>query len=140
MIKKTETSGWRQARRRSARDAIVEAAWALVREEGLAGFSLRDLARWAGISTPTVYAYFDSKNAIYDAMFGGAARDFADLMTEPPATGDPGTVLAEIAGRFVRFCTCDIARYQLLFQRTIPGFEPTAESFAPAERALDAVR
>jgi len=77
MIKKTETSGWRQARRRSARDAIVEAAWALVRDEGLAGLSLRDLARRAGISPPTVYAYFDSKNAIYDAMFGAAAAQFA---------------------------------------------------------------
>ena len=43
MIKTSEASGWRQARRRSARDAIIAAAWALVREEGLAGLSLRDL-------------------------------------------------------------------------------------------------
>ncbi len=31
-----------------------------------------------------------------------------------------------------------MARYQLLFQRTIPGFEPTPEAFAPAVRALEA--
>ena len=31
---------------------------------------------------------------------------------------------------FVEFCTEDPARYQLLFQRTIPGFEPSPESFA----------
>jgi AcrR family transcriptional regulator len=30
-----------------------------------------------------VYAYFDSKNAIYDAMFGAAAAQFADRMAEP---------------------------------------------------------
>src|SRR4249920_2950062 len=97
MIKKTETSGWRQARRRSARDAIVEAAWALVGEEGLAGLSLRDLARRAGISTPTVYAYFDSKDAIYDAMFGQAATQFAERMAEPHDSDDPREVLAATA-------------------------------------------
>ena len=30
------------------------------------------------------------------------------------------------------FATSDPARYQLLFQRTIPGFEPSPESYAPA--------
>jgi AcrR family transcriptional regulator len=140
MIKKTETSGWRQARRRSARDAIVEAAWALVREEGLAGLSLRDLARRAGISPPTVYAYFDSKNAIYDAMFGAAAAQFAGRMAEPYACEDPRELLVAGARRFAGFCTSDLERYQLLFQRCVPGFEPSPQSYAPALRALDGAR
>jgi AcrR family transcriptional regulator len=140
MIKKTETSGWRQARRRSARDAIVEAAWALVREEGLAGLSLRDLARRAGISPPTVYTYFDSKNAIYDAMFGVAAAQFAGRMAEPYACEDPRELLVAGARRFAAFCTSDLERYQLLFQRCVPGFEPSPQSYAPALRALDGAR
>ncbi len=140
MIKQTEISGWRQARRRSARDAIVEAAWALVREEGLAGFSLRDLARRAGISTPTVYAYFDSKNAIYDAMFGAAAAQFADRMAEPYQCDDPRELLTAAARRFAEFCTSDLERYQLLFQRCVPGFEPSPQSYAPALRALETAR
>jgi len=137
MIKKTEISPWRQARRRSARDAIIEAAWALVQEEGLAGFSLRDLARRAGISPPTVYAYFDSKNAIYDAMFGAAAAQFADRMAEPYQCTDPRELLAAAARRFAEFCTSDLQRYQLLFQRCVPGFEPSPQSYAPALRALE---
>jgi|SRR5665213_2422837 len=131
---------WREARRQSAREAIVDAAWELVRDEGLAGLSLRELAKRAGITTPTVYAYFDSKSTIYDAMFNRAATEFADLMTQPYASEDPRNTLAAGVRRFVAFCTADVARYQLLFQRTIPGFEPTPESFAPAVRALDAVR
>jgi AcrR family transcriptional regulator len=140
MIKKTEISGWRQARRRSARDAIVETAWTLVRDEGLAGLSLRDLARRAGISPPTVYAYFDSKSAIYDAMFGAAAAQFADRMAEPYQCEDPAELLVAAARRFAEFCTSDLERYQLLFQRSIPGFEPSAQSYAPALRALGAAR
>ena len=140
MSKTSVSDEWRKARRRSARDAIVDAAWDLVRDEGLAALSLRDLAKRAGITTPTIYAYLDSKNAIYDAMFGRAATEFADRMTEPYDSEDPREVLAGGVRRFVDFCTSDVARYQLLFQRTIPGFEPSAEAFAPAVRALDAVR
>jgi AcrR family transcriptional regulator len=140
MIKGTEAAGWREARRRSARDAIVEAAWTLVTQDGLAGLSLRDLARRAGISTPTVYSYFDSKNAIYDAMFGQAAEQFAGLMAEPHDSDDPRVVLAATARRFASFCVSDPVRYQLLFQRTLPGFVPSAESYAPAVHALDLLR
>ncbi len=140
MIKTTEATGWREARRRSARDAIVEAAWALVGEEGLAALSLRDLARRAGISTPTVYAYFDAKIAIYDAMFGKAATQFADRMAEPYASDNPRDLLVACARRFAEFCTSDPARYQLLFQRTLPGFEPSPQSYAPAVRALARLR
>ncbi len=140
MVKTSEASPWRQARRRSARDAIVDAAWALVEQEGLAGLSLRDLARRAGISTPTVYAYFDSKNAIYDAMFATAAGQFADTMAEPHDCEDPRELLAGSVRRFFAFCTSNVARYQLLFQRTLPGFEPSPQSYAPAARALDGAR
>jgi AcrR family transcriptional regulator len=136
MINPSESTDWREGRRRSAQDAIVRAAWALVGEEGLAGLSIRDLARRAGITTPTVYAYFDSKSAIYDAMFGQAATEFADTMAEPIDGEDPRDLLAGYVRRFVEFCTGDPARYQLLFQRTLPGFEPSPESYAPAVHAL----
>jgi AcrR family transcriptional regulator len=140
MVKSEVKVDWRESRRQSARDAIVEAAWALVREEGLAGLSLRDLAARAGITTPTVYSYFESKHAIYDAMFGQAAAAFATHMAAPHDTDDPRAVLAASARRFVEFCTADVARYQLLFQHTIPGFVPSSESYAPALRALDDTR
>lgn len=140
MSKLVSTTDWREARRQSARESIVDAAWDLVHEEGLAALSLRDLARRAGITTPTVYAYFDSKDAIYDAMFGRAATEFVNWVTEPVEADEPEQVLMLRARRFVEFCTSDVTRYQLLFQRTIPDFEPSAESYAPAVHALEAAR
>ena len=135
-----EPADWREGRRRAARDAILRAAWTLVDEEGLAGLSLRDLARRAGITTPTVYTYFESKNAIYDAMFGQAAAEFVETMAEPLDGEGPHEILVAYAGRFVEFCTDNPTRYQLLFQRTLPGFEPSPGSFAPAIRALAHVK
>jgi AcrR family transcriptional regulator len=55
------TTHWPETWRQSALVAIVDAAWDLVHEERLAALSLRDLASRAGVTTPTVYAYFDSK-------------------------------------------------------------------------------
>jgi AcrR family transcriptional regulator len=140
MINTPSKTDWREARRHSAHEAIIDAAWSLVIEEGLAGLSLRDLAGRAGITTPTVYAYFDSKNAIYDAMFGRAATEFEVKMAEPYGCDDPRELLVASANRFSQFCTSSPPRYQLLFQRTLPGFEPSPESFAPAVRALAGVR
>lgn len=38
---------------------------------------------------------------------------------------------------FADFCRSDVARYQLLFQRTIPGFEPSDASYALAVENLE---
>lgn len=119
---------------------MLTAAWELVSEEGLAALSLRELARRAGITTPTVYAYFESKNAILDAMFAQAAQTFVDLKASLPVTDDPQQDLLTEARAFVTFCVSDVPRYQLLFQHSVPGFTPSAESYELAVRALDVTR
>jgi AcrR family transcriptional regulator len=138
--KNQAVAGWREARRESARAALLATAWDMVREHGLASLSLRELARRAGITTPTVYAYFASKNAIFDAMFGEAAQSFAGSKVRPGTGGDPREQLVADAEGFLAFCTSDVARYQLLFQHAIPGFTPSEQSYAPAVEALGATR
>ena len=131
---------WKEARRESARAAIVAAAWSAVAEVGLAGLSMRDLARRAGISTPTIYAYFASKHDVYDAMFKEAAEEHERRAHAAVTPSEPRAMLVEMAGRFMEFCRSDVARYQLLFQRTIPDFEPSADAYAPAVRTLELAR
>ena len=140
MLKNSERVDWREARRQSARATVLAAAWEMVRADGLAALSLRDLARHAGITTPTVYAYFDSKNDIFDAMFGEAAESFAVSKAALVDKGDHHENLAADARSFVEFCVSDVARYQLLFQHSVPGFTPSPESYAPAVRALELTR
>ncbi|MBA2443860.1 MAG: TetR/AcrR family transcriptional regulator [Nocardioidaceae bacterium] len=130
----------RSERRESTRAEILEAAWTLVRAEGLAGLSLRDLASQVGMQAPSLYTYFASKNAIYDAMFAQGARDYADRETLVPTTDDPLADLRAGMRFFVGFCTEDPVRYQLLFQRTIPGFEPAPETFAISIEGLERLR
>lgn len=134
-----EEPKWRAARRAAARQTILDAAWELVREEGLGGLVMRDLAKRAGVTTPTLYAYFESKNAILDAMFAQGQLDLrATRSTGRPS--EPVDVLRWLARTFVEFCTEDPVRYQLLFQRPVPGFEPTAASYALAAENLEGTR
>jgi AcrR family transcriptional regulator len=126
----------RTERHEATRAEILEAAWTLARNEGLAGISLRDLAKAVGMQPPSLYSYFDSKNAIYDAMFrqGYEAMSRRDAIFSPA----PGAAVFRARVReFLLFCTEDPARYQLLFQRTLPGFAPTEESWALAVRILE---
>jgi len=127
----------RRAERREATKAeILDAAWTIVRAEGLGALSLRDLAGRVGMQAPSLYQYFDSKHAIYDAMFAQGNRAFAERLSRLEKTGDPVTDLRIIAHAVVEFSVEDHARYQLLFQRSIPGFEPSPESYRLAVQVL----
>ena len=130
----------RAERHKATKDEILDAAWELVRTEGLAGLSLRDVARQVGMRAPSLYSYFDSKHAIYDAMYAQGTRQYVEGEAQVVITGDPLTDLKAGMRFFVEFCTDDPVRYQLLFQRTIPGFEPSPESFAIAVEGLDKLR
>ncbi len=136
----TTTRDRRLDRRRATRAEIVEAAWELAAVDGLAGLSLRDVARRVGMQAPSLYSYFDSKNAIFDAMFAQGAAEFLESRLALPSTGDPLTDLRAGLHQFARFCTENPVRYQLLFQRTIPGFELSPESFAISVRGLQATQ
>lgn len=118
------------------RAEILDVAWAQVRADGLAALSLRDLARAVGMQAPSLYSYFDSKHAIYDALYAQGAREFVEA--EPSdELGEPLEGLKQLARFFVGFCAADPARYLLLFQRTIPGFEPSTKSFAISQGSLE---
>jgi AcrR family transcriptional regulator len=118
---------------------ILDAAWEVARTDGLAAISLSDIAARVGMRPPSLYTYFDSKLAIYDAMFAQGAQQFADAEPWDEVTGDARNDVAIMLRAFVGFCAEDQARYQLMFQRTIPGFEPSPESFAISEASLGRV-
>ncbi|NED96333.1 TetR/AcrR family transcriptional regulator [Phytoactinopolyspora alkaliphila] len=127
----------RVAERRSSTIAeIVDAAWEVARTHGIGGLTLRDVARKVGMRPPSLYSYFDSKDALYDAMFAQGCREFLEAHASVRLTGETVADLKTVMRFFVGFCTENTVRYQLLFQRVVPGFEPSKESFALSEEGL----
>jgi AcrR family transcriptional regulator len=131
----------RRAERAAAtRREILDAAWEQVRAEGLGSLVMRDLGARVGMRAQSLYGYFPSKHAIFDAMFGESNRELLRRMTDLSPADTPEDGVRERARVFLHFCVEDPVRYQLLFQRTIPRFEPSPEAYAPALEVLDEVR
>ena len=134
------TPTWRENRREAAIATILEAAWELARRDGVAGLSLSEVARRVGMKPPSLYSYFDSKAALYDAMFAQGFREYVGRQEGVV----PGSTLREALGtkmrHFVEFAVEDPARHQLLFQRTVPGFVPSEEAMAISFEAYDLMR
>ena len=116
--------------------AIVATAWELARAHGIAGVSLHALAREVGIRQPSLYAYFDSKNALYDAMFADGNRQLLERLDALKLPSDPRAAVRAFMRTFVNFALEDPPRCALLFQRPIPGFEPSVESYTYAQAVL----
>ena len=116
---------------------IVPAAWDLARNNGIGGFSLRQLAESVGLKAPSLYQYFETKNDLYDAMFADGYEQLRDRLAsqdgKPPLSRDE--IKAE-AIAFFDFSTEDPVRYALMCERPIPGFEPSPESAALADEVL----
>jgi len=128
------------AKRREEKIArIVASAWALAQEDGIAGVSLHGLARAVGMRQPSLYVYFDSKNALYDAMFADGNRQLLKRLDAVTFSPEPREALKQWLHTFAAFGSESSERYQLLFHRPIPGFTPSPESYALAEQVLGRV-
>ena len=126
-------------RREATRREILAAAWDMAREVGLAQLTLRDVAERVGMRAPSLYTHFDSKLAIYDAMFGQAWTEY-ELTLDRWRPSSP-TILAPRSTRsprhFYDFAVADHPRYQLMNERVIPGFEPSPAALAPSLRVFE---
>ncbi len=132
----------RSRRREQTRAEIIAAAWRLAERDGIAGLSLRDLAVEVGMRAPSLYTYVANKAAIYDEMFAVGYRELAEELhgTEVDADDPVGSLAARIA-TFVDFCQASVPRYQLMFTRAVPDWQPSdaayAASVATYERMTD---
>ena len=144
----------RRRRRRETIEEALDVALQVMAEQGVAGLSLGEVARRMGIRPPSLYVYFDSKNALYDAIFARGWRALDSVMQavvlpEPgvpePGVPEPGHsggadvrgYLLRHARTFVRWSVEHPAYAQLMFWRPVPGYEPSPEAYTPAERVVE---
>ena len=122
--------GIRSRKRDWIRGQVLDAAWELARREGIAALSLRELAAAVGMRAPSLYHYFPSKEALYDAMYAQGMRQLADSIQSSPPGSNARETLRNGARTFVTAAAEDPTRFELLFHRPIPGFVPSSEHLA----------
>jgi AcrR family transcriptional regulator len=132
----------RQRRRLETIEEIVDVAVQVMTEYGVGGLSLGEVARRMGIRTPSLYVYFDSKNAVYDAVFARGWREVHAVMESSYAKVDEAADLAAFfladSRRFVGWMLTNPVYAQLMCWRVVPGYEPSEAAYGAAVEMLAA--
>src|SRR5712691_12743576 len=98
----------RQRRRQETIEEVLGLATQIMAEQGVAGLSIGEIARRMGIRPPSLYVYFPSKHALYDALFARGAQAVLTTMEAAIATPLAGAstleqILLDGAEAFVRW-------------------------------------
>jgi AcrR family transcriptional regulator len=126
----------RPARRQARYEEILAAAWDIAAEQGLSGVSLHEVARTVGLRQPSLYAYIESKSALYDAMFAQAAHRLLEHAKSWSYATDARLAVRDSCLALLDFIVNNPPASQLLFERTIPGFAPSPASYGYAQEYL----
>jgi len=85
-----------ETHRREVRDAILDAAWGLVRERGLLGVTMSQIAATAGIGRATLYKYFPDVEGVLAAWHERQIGTHLAEVAELGGTGTPGKRLEKV--------------------------------------------
>ena len=132
----------RLRRRGETVQEILDVALQVMAEEGVGGLSMSEVARRMQMRPPSLYQYFPSRLAIYDALFERGMQHIVDVMEQYVSglADDPlGTIAAAQEATF-SWVMANPVLAQLMHWRPVPGFEPSAQAFAPAVRQLELLR
>ena len=131
----------RSRRRQDTIDEILDVSLELMGTDGVAALSLSAVARRVGMQPPSLYQYFPSKMAIYDALFRRGSEQL--LAAQREALAAHSDVRAQGRAAITALCRWSMENQvysQLMFWRTVPGFEPSEEALAPSREGMENLR
>jgi AcrR family transcriptional regulator len=131
-----ETPAERRRRelREDARRSILDAAEALLIEDGYELFSMRRLANRCGYTAPTLYHYFGDKRKLIDAVLEDGFRRILDRLRQVPSAEDPARAVRAQLDAFVRFSLENPTHYRLLSLPRPDGAPPSASEQTAREQ------
>lgn len=107
------------------RERFLDAALAVLLDRGVAALNVRGVAEAAGASTISVYARFGGRSGLLDALYERCFDALRELLENlPPETPDGVADLLELTRQYRLFALESPARYALMYERPVPGFDP----------------
>jgi len=105
------------------RRQVIEAAAALFSRKGFGGTTTRQVAAAAGISEPTIFKHFATKEDLYAAIIEAKAQTEAILESADPAArrGDDAAVLRALAQEMIGRTQADPTLMRLLLFSALEG-------------------
>lgn len=135
----TETSPYRRALgagRETLRATVVDAAGAILANDGPSGLTMRRLAGALGCTTTVLYTMFASKQGLIDAMYREGFDRLTARMRAIPRDAPPAERLRLSALAYRENALSSPQLYQLTFGAAAPEHTPGPEAGAAAEASL----
>lgn len=115
------------------RERLIFAGLRVLHERGAAELTVRRVAELAGSSTMGIYSCFGGRAGMLEAIYRRGFELLEDAITAPQAgtadqaRADPSQPIIAIATAYRRFALGNPALYALMFERPLPGFDPSPQ-------------
>lgn len=112
----------------SLKDALLDAALAILREEGAPGLTVRNVTARAGCSTSAIYTHFGGKHGLVEEIYLDGFESFDRHVSDCLAGG-----LQDAGAAYRAWALANPTHYLVMWGRAVPDFEPSP---AAQERAF----
>lgn len=117
------------------RERLVEAAIAILAEDGVAAVTTRNVAARAQTTAPAIYELFTDKAGLIQAIaIEGFARLAGALLELPPTTGGTADIVVAVQA-FRRFTQGHPRLFEVMYSRPFAELESDADGQAAGESA-----
>ncbi|RVD38515.1 TetR/AcrR family transcriptional regulator [Mesorhizobium sp. M4A.F.Ca.ET.020.02.1.1] len=113
------------------REALIAATDAILRENGIEGFTLRDAARRADVSPGAPAHHFGNASGLLTEVAILGYRELGRYLAAVPDSGTPTERMRAIAAAYVAFALDHPGRFRLMFRKDLinrsdPQYETTS--------------
>jgi AcrR family transcriptional regulator len=124
----------------SLKDALLDAARALLAERGPTGFTLAEAAKLVGVTAAAPYRHFADRNALMGELARRGFEQFGARLNLAWDQGqpDPQTALTRMGTEYLAFSRDEPGLYAAMFNTM--GALRAPDAGATAEQALDTLR
>lgn len=101
------------------RDALIKAADAIIGENGIEGFSLREAARRAGVSPGAPAHHFGSVTGLLTEVALLGYKTLGQYLLREPKTDKPEQDLAALSRAYIQFALDHPGQFRLMFRNDL---------------------
>lgn len=121
---------------RTSREAIVEAARALLEQDGLDAVVMSVVAERVGVRGPSLYKHVADRSALIRAVGDLVTADLRATLDRAMSTGDPAADLRALALAYRAFVRANPNGYGLLFAHLEPDLQADPKAVADLGRPI----
>lgn len=119
------------------RSRLLDVAVNLLETDGPESLTMRRIAAEAGCTTTVIYTMFGNREGLAEALYLEGFERFRRFLEAVPPRRNPLEHLQALGPAYRQACLAEPGYYSLMFERAIPGFEPSERARTLARAALN---